>query len=100
MPASEPVSSFLDATVFVLESAGRPLTASEIVAEALTRGLIKPEGKSPLTSMTARLYTHVRDAEHPRVVRLFEPGENRAVRGTVRWTLAPGTGDGGARRPS
>lgn len=92
MAASGTSSSFLDAAVTILADAGRPLTAKEIVAEALVRGLLVPTGKTPLTSMTARLYTHVRDAEHPRVVRIFEQGSKRAVRGSVRWTLAPTSG--------
>jgi HB1, ASXL, restriction endonuclease HTH domain len=74
--------------VTVLSAAGRPLTANEIMAEALARGLLQPTGKTPLASMTARLHTHVRDAEHPRIVRVFEQGPRRVVRGSVRWTLA------------
>ena len=88
MPKPEPSRSFLDAAISVLESAGLPLTANEIMAEALARGLLVPTGKTPLQSMTACLYTHVRDAQHPRIVRVFEPGEKRAARGSVRWTLA------------
>lgn len=84
--------SFLDAAVAVLEKVGRPLTADDIVAEALARGLLMPAGKTPVASMTARLYTHVRDAEHPRVVRVYEQGARRAQRGSVRWTLAPKPG--------
>ena len=89
MAASGANNSFLNAAVIVLSAAGRPLTANEILAEALARGLLQPTGKTPLASMTARLYTHIRDADHPRVIRIFEQGSKRAVRGSVRWTLAP-----------
>jgi len=95
MPDAQLGDSYLNAAVAVLTAAGRPLTANEIVTEALVRGLLQPTGKTPLASMTARLYTHVRDAERPRVVRVFEPGTKRAIRGSVRWTLPPGAhGDG------
>lgn len=82
-------SAFLEAAVAVLAEAGRPLTADEIVAHALERGLIQTEGKTPTATMTACLYTHVRDAERTRVVRVFEPGRQRAQRGSVRWSVAP-----------
>ena len=88
MTESERGRSFLNAAVAVLEAVGRPLTADEIVVTALERGLLKSSGKTPVASMTACLYTHVRDAERPRVVRIFEQGSRRTVRGSVRWTLA------------
>ena len=77
---------YLEAAVAVLEAAGRPLTSREITDEALRRGLIRPSGKTPEATMTARLYVHVRDDPAPRVVRLAEPGTTRARRGSVRWT--------------
>ena len=79
--------AYLEAAVAVLEDVGRPLTSREITAEALRRGLIRPVGKTPEATMTARLYVHVRDASHPRVARLAEPGNSRARRGSVRWTI-------------
>jgi hypothetical protein len=88
MPESGSSGSFLDAAVAILETADRPLTANEILAHALERGLIQPTGKTPLASMTARLYVHIRDARQPRVQRVFEPGRARAQRGSVRWVLA------------
>src|SRR4051812_23514030 len=70
MSESRPRRTFLDAALAVLVDAGRPLTVEEIVSEALARRLIQPAGKTPVASMSARLYTHVRDADHPRVVRI------------------------------
>ncbi|MBA2450192.1 MAG: winged helix-turn-helix domain-containing protein [Chloroflexi bacterium] len=81
-------ASYLDAAVAVLEAIGRPLTAREITDEALRRGLIRPAGKTPEATMTARLYVHARDDPTPRVVRLAEPGPTRARRNSVRWALA------------
>jgi hypothetical protein len=89
MPEPTSGRSFLNAAVAVLSAAGRPLTADEITAEALARGILQSTGKTPVASMTACLYTHVRDAEHPRVIRVFDPGQQRARRGSVRWTLPP-----------
>lgn len=82
-----PTGGYLEAAVAVLEASDRPLTAGEITAEAVRRGLVRPAGKTPEATMTARLYVHVRDDPAPRVVRLAEPGPNRARRGSVRWTL-------------
>ena len=96
MPVNGPRQSFLDAAVAVLADAGRPLTADEIVERASEAGLLPSVGKTPIASMTARLYVHVRDAEHPRVIRVFEPGQQRARRGSVRWTLASAPDDAGA----
>ena len=63
MAGSGSSNSFLNAAVTVLSAAGRPMTANEITTEALARGLLRPTGKTPLASMTARLYTHARDAD-------------------------------------
>ena len=86
-------NNYLEAAVRVLEDADRPLTSREIIAAALQRGLLQPAGKTPEATLTARLYIHVRDDPSPRVVRLAEPGTQRARRGSVRWTVA-------SRRPS
>jgi len=80
-------NNYLEAAVTVLEAVGKPLTSREITREALRRGLIQSAGKTPEATMSAHLYVHVRDDPTPRVIRLAEPGEQRARRGTVRWTL-------------
>jgi hypothetical protein len=78
---------FLAAAIEILRSNRRPMTVAEITSEAMSRGLLKSAGKTPAATMSARLYTHVRDADVQRVRRVFEPGTMRAVRGTVRWEL-------------
>ncbi|MCC6176167.1 MAG: winged helix-turn-helix domain-containing protein [Chloroflexi bacterium] len=80
-------TGYLEAAIAVLATAGRPLTSREITEEALRRGILRPTGKTPHATMTASLYVHVRDDPAPRIVRLAEPGKDRARRGSVRWTL-------------
>jgi hypothetical protein len=79
--------AYLDAAITVLEAMGRALTSREITDEALRRGLIRPAGKTPEATMSARLYVHVRDEVNPRIARLADPGQTRARRGSVRWAL-------------
>ena len=79
--------TFLQAALAVLESAGRPLTVDEITAEVLGRRLTTSAGKTPSASLSAVLYVELRDNPKTRLVRQAEPGQNRARRGSVRWTL-------------
>lgn len=81
------MASYLDAAEGVLAAAQAPLTAQQITAEALRRGLLQPAGKTPAATMAARLYVEVRDNPASRIVRLAEPGPTRARRGSVRWRL-------------
>ena len=77
--------TYYEAALHVLKSVQHPLTAREITDLALTRELIKPVGKTPYDTMSAALYVRVRhDSE---LVKLEEPGNKRAKRGSVRWTL-------------
>lgn len=76
---------YYEAALQVLRSAKRPLTAREITDQAIERGLIAPAGKTPHITMAAKLYTRVRD--DPELVKLEDPGTERAKRGSVRWTL-------------
>jgi hypothetical protein len=78
--------TYREAALEVLRSARRPLTAREITDRALERGLIVPHGRTPLATMQATLYRSVRD--DARLVKLDTPGVTRAVRGSVRWTVA------------
>ncbi|MDQ6879337.1 MAG: winged helix-turn-helix domain-containing protein [Candidatus Dormibacteraeota bacterium] len=80
--------SFLQAAVTVLEIANRPMTSREINDEALRRGLVRTTGRTPLKTMDAALYTHLKRATAPSLVRLNQPGKQRAKRGSVRWILA------------
>ena len=72
-----------EAAVQVLQAAGEPLTAEQIVREAIRQRLIRPRGKTPVRTMTAVLYVDTPKA----VTRIFEKGLNRARRGTVRWVV-------------
>jgi hypothetical protein len=78
--------SFLAAAQAVLQASGRPMTSQEITEEALGRSLIETAGKTPQKTMDAQLYTHAKRPEAP-IVRVYEPGEQRARRGSVRWAL-------------
>jgi hypothetical protein len=75
--------TFLEAAEQILKAANRPMLAQEITAEALAKGLIKTGGKTPVATMSARLYTAPRDGP---IRREFSAGAGRAKRGSVRWT--------------
>jgi hypothetical protein len=77
--------TFLAAAEAVLKSARRPLTTREVTELALTRGLIAPKGKTPEATMSATLYTTVRDSPEGTIQRSYTPGATRAVRASVRW---------------
>lgn len=80
-------NTFLAAAIEVLRASGRPMTTREITDEALSQGLVQTRGKTPAATMSAALYAAARQG---RVIRrMSEPGPNRAVRGSVRWTLPP-----------
>ena len=76
--------TYVDAAIEVLRSAS-PMTVSEITAEALRRGLIASDGKTPDQTMRARLYTYVRDSKEPVLARTSAPETRRARRGSVLW---------------
>jgi hypothetical protein len=81
--------TYYQAALQVLRSARHPLTTKELTDLAIERGLIKPHGKTPYATMAARLYVEGRnDAE---LVKLGTPGNGRARRGSVRWTLRDAT---------
>ncbi len=84
---NRPTSDYLPAAETVLADARAQLTVDAIAEEAIRRGLIRPTGKTPAATSSARLYVEVRDNPAARIVRLAEPGPTRARRGTVRWTL-------------
>jgi len=77
--------TYYEAALQVLRSAGHPMSTREITDQAIDRGLISPRGKTPHATMAARLYLRCRsDSE---LVKLDAPGNGRAKRGSVRWTL-------------
>jgi len=84
--------TYYEAALQVLRSARHPLTTREITARAMERGLIKPQGKTPHGTMSAELY--MRLPSDPELVELEVPGNGRAKRGSVRWTVRRGRGAG------
>jgi len=78
---------YIDSARAVLHRTRRALTAREIVEAALSAGLLHPGGKTPEATMSAALYTHIREVPGSEIVRVHEPGVSRARRGSVRWTL-------------
>jgi hypothetical protein len=77
--------TFLAAAEAVLKSARRPLNTREITSLALKRGLIASKGKTPEATMSAALYTAVRDNPEGTIQRIYRPGPTRAARDSVRW---------------
>jgi len=77
--------TFRAAAEAVLKSARHPLTTREVTEMALKRGLIAPKGKTPEQTMSAVLYTAVRDKPEGTIRRLYRPGPTRAARDSVRW---------------
>ena len=89
---ARPGMTYLKAAIAVLHTSERPMTAREITADAIRRGLVQPSGKTPEATMAADLYLHVRDSAALRIVRVYEQGPTRARRGSVRWALAGSAG--------
>lgn len=81
--------SYVMAAIAVLETVGHPLTTRELTEEALARGLILRNSKTPKASMSAALYVYLQDRPTDALlVRLSRAGHKRAERGSVRWGLA------------
>ncbi len=81
-------NSLLDSAAAVLgDTLLEPLTVTAITALALRRGLLRSSGKTPVATMTARLYEDTSRNPSARFLRLAEAGLQRARRGPVRWTL-------------
>lgn len=59
------------------------MSTGEITEVALKRGLLQTHGKTPEASMSAVLY---RAASGGSIQREYDPGRERAARGSVRWT--------------
>ena len=78
--------TYYEAALRVLKFVGHPLTAREITDQAIEAGLIAPAGKTPYATMRAALYVRVRsDLE---LLKMEDPGNGRAKRGSVRWMAA------------
>lgn len=80
-----PRMTYYEAALSVLRSARHPLSTQEITDSALQRKLIRPGGKTPNATMSAALYTRVGHSSE--LVNIDAPGNGRAKRGSVRWTL-------------
>ena len=78
--------TYFEAAVAVLRRAERPLTAREIVAAAIKKGLVVPKEQTPEATMSATLYTRATRSD-PLLVKLETPGHSRAQRGSVRWSV-------------
>lgn len=74
--------TFLQAAEAVLRRAKKPMTAAEITDVALRRGLLQTSGKTPVATMSSRLYGRPSDSP---IRRVFTPGTQRARRESVRW---------------
>jgi hypothetical protein len=83
-----PRMTYYQAALIVLRSTRRPLSTREITNLALQRNLIQPGGKTPNDTMSAVLYTRV--GGNSELVKVDAPGNGRAKRGSVRWTLRRG----------
>lgn len=82
-----PPVTFLEAAAAVLRAAERPLMTREITDIALQSKLLRTSGKTPEATMRAALYRAQTDAP---IRREFAPGQQRAVRGSVRWVYVGG----------
>jgi hypothetical protein len=82
--------TYYEAAIQVLRSVRRPLSTREITDLAIERGLITPVGKTPHSTMAAKL--HLRSRNNSELVKIEDPGSVRAKRGSVRWTLDPTAG--------
>ena len=72
--------TYLEAAIAVLKASRQPMTAAEITAAALERGLIPSRSRTPEASMRTALYVHNRSTTEPVVTR-----ESEAGRRTPRW---------------
>jgi len=77
--------TYLEAAVAVLKASRRSMTTEEITEAAIHKGLIQPRGRTPTATMSAALYRHLQRADAPALEREFQPGIERAKRGSVRW---------------
>lgn len=78
--------TYAQAALEVLRSSRQPLTTEEVTKRALEMELISPEqSKTPSKSMAAALYRTF-NSEGP-IVKIDIPGQERAKRGSVRWTV-------------
>ena len=84
MPRAER-GRYVDIARGILRSAVRPMTAREMVEEALKQGTLEPTGPNLVTSFDTSLTEFVRSHPEGGIIREFDQGEKRARRGSVRF---------------
>jgi hypothetical protein len=77
--------TYFEAALLVLRASQEPLTTREILEQIQARNLITTTGKTPLATLSAALYRHL--GKHAELEHLSERGFERAIRGTVYWTV-------------
>jgi hypothetical protein len=77
--------TYYEAALQILRFARHPLTTREITDQALERGLITASSKTPVKSMEATLYTRARN--DPKLIKIEDPGNGQAKKGSVHWAL-------------
>lgn len=78
-----------EAIADVLQASDHPLTTREVVDEVLGSRNVRLTGKTPQDSVTAALYVMAASPSYPGVRKVSEKGQQRAKRGSVRWTWDP-----------
>ena len=68
---------------------GETTDGNRYIDAAIKQGLIRTSGQTPAATMSAALYTKVKD--EPRLVKVATPGRSRAARGSVRWSIRRGS---------
>jgi hypothetical protein len=76
--------TFLEAALEVLKASRRPLTTAEILERMRDEGLLESHGKTPSATLSAALYRA--HGKNPHLGREAEEGQERASRGSVRWS--------------
>jgi len=77
--------TYFEAALLVLRASHRPLSTNEILERIQRRNLVSITGQTPTATLSATLYRHL--GKHPELHCERVAGPNRAVRGTVRWSL-------------
>lgn len=83
--------TYLEAAITVLRTSRRPLTTAEIMERITRDGLVTGTGRTPEATLSAVLYRSL--GKDPLLRREAKQGRQRAVKGTVRWTVAVATED-------
>jgi hypothetical protein len=77
--------TYFEAALLVLKASNRPLSTAEILDRIERRKLISVTGQTPVATLAATLYRHL--GKHPELLCERIAGPQRAVRGSVRWTV-------------